>query len=488
MQGARHQISFLSCISYKARTFLNAIAFITAHILPGRYRPVWPWVGAPRRRPLIRTRGGLLRIKRGNREGGEPQRKKGKGLPTGFYLGWGLAGPACLTLLYGWVAMRAMGALGYPQKRGTAGWLQLSLPSLLLFVLWGAWGFPLPILYMLALGEKLLRLLQNKENRARELFLIHFTHLASMALHLILIGAASMALSVPMYEILQRPFWRLCTVDIVFVVATALTCLISRWRVPLAVLRTQAQSEEVRPFILFLWFCNFTLLLDSLLCVYPMEWPMLPVFLISSTVLLEFYLLRFLRHLYSILKVHYLEEEHYKLAAELERRSRHAAQLRDKSYTDTLTGIFSRRYIMEQMAFLLQMKEPFSLVFIDLDHLKQINDQQGHHAGDLYLLRFARQFGAQLRKTDLFARIGGDEFAVLLPGCAEPEGKARMEEIRGRLQQPDGPALAFSFGVAWVQGKENTAPEEILRRADQAMYQDKARTRPERGGRDEITG
>ena len=74
-----------------------------------------------------------------------------------------------------------------------------------------------------------------------------------------------------------------------------------------------------------------------------------------------------------------------------------------------MTNIFTRRYLVEKMESLKAAKEPFSFVYIDLDHLKQVNDRDGHHAGDLYLMRFVHEFGSLLRRDDIFSRVGGDE-------------------------------------------------------------------------------
>lgn len=195
--------------------------------------------------------------------------------------------------------------------------------------------------------------------------------------------------------------------------------------------------------------------------------------MIASTVLLEFYLVRFLQHLYTLLHVRYLEEEHRGLVEKLEQRNQTEAELRLKSAVDALTGVFSRRYAMEQTAFLLQSKELFSLVYIDLDHLKQINDREGHQAGDCYLVKFAQEFGAWLRKPDVFARVGGDEFVVLLPGCTQETAETRMKEIRTRMEQAYSPPLSFSFGVTSASQTPDDSVEEVFRRSDQAMYQDK---------------
>ena len=162
--------------------------------------------------------------------------------------------------------------------------------------------------------------------------------------------------------------------------------------------------------------------------------------------MLEFYLVRFLYHIYSILRVHYLEEEHSRLIKELEQQNQNAAELRSKSVQDSLTGIFNRQYVIDKAGALLETGEPFSLVFLDLDKLKMVNDREGHQAGDLYLIRFAEEFGARLRETDIFARVGGDEFVVLLLDCTERNTRERMEKIRLQLSAKFNPLFSFSYG------------------------------------------
>ncbi|MEE0199578.1 MAG: hypothetical protein U0I51_03405 [Muricomes sp.] len=197
--------------------------------------------------------------------------------------------------------------------------------------------------------------------------MINLTHLTTMALHMILIGSVSLVTETPMNELLQQPVWRIATMGVVLAANILTAWLTPRWGMMLEVLRTQSESEEVRPFMKFLWFCNIFLMLDSVLCIADIGWMLLPLFLIGSTVLLEFYLIRFLNHIYCIMKVHYLEEEHQHLMNKLEKQNQTAAELRSKIVLDPMTGIFKRRYATERVEFLLQEKEPFSLIYIDLE-------------------------------------------------------------------------------------------------------------------------
>lgn len=258
---------------------------------------------------------------------------------SSIYFGWNLLVPASLSLIYDFTTHHAMGALGYPQKNTAWERIRNVLPSILLFTLWGMANIPLPLFYVLAYIGKLSVNLYKSGNRRKELFIINLTHLTTIALHMILIGVLSLLTREAMNEVLRQPFWRIVTISAVLVVNSLIVCLVPRWNTVLSVLRTQSDSEEVRPFMLFLWFCNIFLLLDSVLCISLIDWKLLPLFLIGSTVLLEFYLIRFLRHIYMILKVHYLEAEHHRLMLRLEQQNLNAAQLRDQIALDSMTGI-----------------------------------------------------------------------------------------------------------------------------------------------------
>lgn len=397
-------------------------------------------------------------------------------MTVSLYFGWGLLVPAVFSIIYGLRVHYVIGVLGYRHENTIRKRFLFPFYFMLLFVTWGMVNIPLPLLYILAFFMKLFILFRKGREHSKELFLISLTHIMAMALHMILIGAVSLITAVPMNELLQNPLWRITTISIVLAADSLSACLAIRWKLLLGVLRTQLDSAEVRPFMMFLWLGNIFLLLDSVLCISNIKWNLLPVFLISSTLLMEFYLIRFLRHLFTILSAQYLEEEHRRLTEELELQNKTDEELRSKSDSDPLTGIYSRRFALEKMELFIHQKKPYSLVYIDLDHLKWINDRYGHHAGDSYLKRFTAGFGTFLHEADIFARIGGDEFVVLLPGYSEKEAAGKMECIRTGLREKFDPPLLFSFGIAFVSGESEHTVEEALNLADQAMYQDK-RTR-----------
>jgi diguanylate cyclase (GGDEF)-like protein len=143
-------------------------------------------------------------------------------------------------------------------------------------------------------------------------------------------------------------------------------------------------------------------------------------------------------------------------------------QLTGLARTDPLTELSNRRAWQEELAREMAKAERgglrLSVGLIDLDELKAFNDTWGHAAGDRVLLTAAARWRRRLRLTDLLARIGGDEFAVAIPGCALSEAAVLGDELRRAL--PEG--LTCSIGVAeWAVGE---SAGELLARADEALY------------------
>ncbi len=147
------------------------------------------------------------------------------------------------------------------------------------------------------------------------------------------------------------------------------------------------------------------------------------------------------------------------------------------SHSDVLTGLGNRRAFAEAIADdcvrARRSGQPLSLVYIDLDNFKQINDRAGHGAGDLVLQQLAAAIGHVVRdRVDRGFRIGGDEFALLLPGSSAEQAEAvvaRIEEHCARLDPVwIGGPLGISAGIAELESQE--AATDFTRRADNAMY------------------
>lgn len=171
----------------------------------------------------------------------------------------------------------------------------------------------------------------------------------------------------------------------------------------------------------------------------------------------------------------------------LKRTVRHALereeqlrQLRHQSLHDPLTGVFNRRYFEEQLHYHLEQlhrhPRPAALCFLDMDNLKPINDGHGHAVGDQAIRHLARVVLNSIRKVDICARYGGDEFCLLLPELAMPEASAIIERIRSSLAsrplEETGEAVTASFGITELQVGDTL--ERAIRLADEALYRAKS--------------
>jgi len=152
--------------------------------------------------------------------------------------------------------------------------------------------------------------------------------------------------------------------------------------------------------------------------------------------------------------------------------------------TDPLTGLSNRRYFFRmaenELLRARRYGSPLSLLMIDLDHLKELNDHCGHHIGDLAILEAAKSLRSCLRDHDLCARFGGDEFCILLPetdaGGAMGTAKRLVEEVRVIMLGPAGASVSLSVGVASLQA-HHADIDSLLVDADRALYRAKANGR-----------
>jgi len=146
----------------------------------------------------------------------------------------------------------------------------------------------------------------------------------------------------------------------------------------------------------------------------------------------------------------------------------------EEAGSDAITGLPQRGHFMSLLRHELRQRRRRSVVvaFIDLDGFKRVNDDHGHARGDEVLRAIARAGRLTFRHGDVLARIGGDEFALLLVDVAEAEAEAAVRRLRERFESKVAPLkVSFSAGIA-VAAPGDTA-DELLARADAAMYRDK---------------
>lgn len=168
------------------------------------------------------------------------------------------------------------------------------------------------------------------------------------------------------------------------------------------------------------------------------------------------------------------------------------AQIEELTVRDALTGVNNRAYLERHapriLDFAVRKKLPVHLLFVDLNGFKAVNDSLGHEAGDLVLVGVAQAIRAMVRKYDIFVRMGGDEFVILLPDTDEDMAASFVGRLRSTLAGIDVPALCgldtslrISASVGVSRHQPGQTLEELVRAADQRMYEEKAMPRMPEG-------
>ena len=152
--------------------------------------------------------------------------------------------------------------------------------------------------------------------------------------------------------------------------------------------------------------------------------------------------------------------------------------------TDPLTHVYNRRVFDEiavkELTRALRGGSNFSIVLLDIDHFKQINDTYGHAVGDQVLIQLAKLCLANTRSMDIFARYGGEEFVILMPDTGQDSAFQSMERLRMIIQEAPMAAsegadifVTVSMGIAEMDAQDTTDIQTILEHADRALYTSK---------------
>ena len=173
------------------------------------------------------------------------------------------------------------------------------------------------------------------------------------------------------------------------------------------------------------------------------------------------------------------------------RRKVYADQLRGRleeslemAVTDQLTGLPNRRYVSSRLRQYLEGLDPredcLSLIILDIDHFKRVNDTHGHQAGDDVLREFSERMKSQLRAVELAGRFGGEEFVVILPQSGLHSGFQAAERVRQAVEsepfliRASGDVLTVTVSAGVAEAQSNDSMETLLARADEALYEAKA--------------
>lgn len=174
------------------------------------------------------------------------------------------------------------------------------------------------------------------------------------------------------------------------------------------------------------------------------------------------------------------------VARDISERKRMEEQLTALSRIDELTEVYSRRYFLDKSEAILEMmrryQRPASMMMMDLDHFKTINDQYGHLVGDLALIAFTQACRKEIREADVLGRLGGEEFSLILPETTMQNAQILAERIRAATANiviPFGDEnIRFTVSIGLVEIKQDDlSMSSIMHRADLAMYQAKEKGR-----------
>jgi diguanylate cyclase (GGDEF)-like protein len=163
-----------------------------------------------------------------------------------------------------------------------------------------------------------------------------------------------------------------------------------------------------------------------------------------------------------------------RLRRQLAEKQGHSDLLRNLAMVDPLTGLYNRRFAEQRLAAEVARSErkghPLTILTLDLNNFKFINDTYGHPAGDLVLQEFAARLNNVIRGGDLAVRLGGDEFLVLLPECTSEQLGLVLGRLGSLTVDWHAHRIPVTFSAGWKQYERGERPEEMLARADEVLY------------------
>ena len=163
-----------------------------------------------------------------------------------------------------------------------------------------------------------------------------------------------------------------------------------------------------------------------------------------------------------------------RLRRQLLEKQDHSYVLRNLAMIDPLTGLYNRRFAEQRLGAEVSRAsrrgDPLTVLTLDLNNFKTINDTYGHPAGDLVLQEFASRLNKVIRGSDLAVRLGGDEFLVVLPECSLDQLKLVLERLGSFEVGWQDQTIQVTFSAGWKNYQPGDRPEDLLSGADQALY------------------
>jgi two-component system cell cycle response regulator len=170
-----------------------------------------------------------------------------------------------------------------------------------------------------------------------------------------------------------------------------------------------------------------------------------------------------------------------RLRRQLAEKQHHSILLRELAMIDALTGLYNRRFaeqrLVAEVARSARKGHPLTIVLLDLDEFKYINDTHGHPAGDLVLQEFAAALNRAIRGGDLAVRMGGDEFMLILPECNHAQLQLVLDRLGPLEVVWEGHKFPIKYSAGWKEYVSGDQPESMLAAADHALYSNKRATK-----------
>ncbi len=180
-----------------------------------------------------------------------------------------------------------------------------------------------------------------------------------------------------------------------------------------------------------------------------------------------------------IKRLRYQMAEHVEMMARLKVR---AEEFHKLATLDPLTGLYNRRLAEQRLVGEVSRSQryghPLTVLVLDLNGFKPINDRYGHAAGDAVLRAFAERMNTVIRASDLAVRMGGDEFMVILPECLPQQVQTLLDRLSRFEVEHHGEKIEVTYSAGWAGYRQGETPEQLLERADQALYAEKRAQKP----------
>ncbi len=181
--------------------------------------------------------------------------------------------------------------------------------------------------------------------------------------------------------------------------------------------------------------------------------------------------------IYQQTQIHRMQRELTEQISTLDKMEARTEEVYKMAMLDPLTGLYNRRSgeqrLAEEVSRSQRHGRPLTVVSLDLNRLKDINDKFGHPAGDELIKYFAGRVGRAIRGSDLAIRLGGDEFLLLLPECKPEDVQVVLGRLSGVKMDLNGESISVTFSAGWTNYIPGETPEELLKRADAALYVNK---------------